>query len=543
MFLRNRTLTGGYNCPVTPMCLDPRNECDPNIQGECRQLATLGLTLGLATFVLFLSDTIPFVSTFRWHRCVRGHTTTTVFYQQFLYALNFFVSLSVLVAAAFLSSSAFFLLFHDVDSKVATLHDSMNATLLLVFLPRLVLAIAWRIVSWKMGERPPSPPLSTLVVIEIGLGFVPWTLFTRSHYSLLMVREIVSKAKVNTQRKLWCYMSVHTMWNVLSIVLIVLTLLQGMCHHLELLRIGFVTIAVVRGINVIAAVLSCGCHATKKNTNAPSNANEITTTDMGSKTNTETKSKTNTNEWTTSTRTCIAGQLLCTAVLTGLTMGPVYDELDISKVGDDTCQVHTLCFLFVSLTVGPLLAALCLAFNRMVVQCKCTKNMCAQGMVHREVEQEVQFHLMDILQWWRPPTQHRRRTSRDEVDTVAVGLSENDSGSGNALASNDDEEGWECSICLEHQLVDEECDRNAVQELFCTHQFHAECIRTWFQTEWTCPLCKDNVSKSALTCIVSLGDAKRVHLLPEREHVERNGRGRHVRDVVCGEDVEMVVVL
>ena len=369
-----------------------------------------------------------------------------------------------------------------------------------------------------------------------------WSLFTRSHYSLLMVREIVAKAKVNTQRKLWCYMAVHTIWNVLSIVLIILTLVQGMCHHLELLRIGFLTIAFVRGINVMAAVLSCCCHTTK-NTNRPANANPNPNPNTNPNTNieTNTETKTNTNEWTTSTRTCIAGQLLCTAMHVLVTMGPVYDELDISKVGDDTCQVHTLCFLFVSLTVGPLLAALCLAFNRMVVQCKCTRNMCAQGMVNREVEQEVQFHLMEILQWWRPPTQNRR-TPIDDLDTVAVGLSDA-SGSGNTLASNDNDEDWECSICLENQLEDEECERNAVQELFCTHQFHAECIRTWFQREWTCPLCKDNVAKSALTCIGSMGDGKRLHLLPEREHVERNGRDRPARDVVGVEDVEMVVVL
>lgn len=40
----------------------------------------------------------------------------------------------------------------------------------------------------------------------------------------------------------------------------------------------------------------------------------------------------------------------------------------------------------------------------------------------------------------------------------------------------------ECSICLEPTSI--------IYLLDCNHQFHTECLNTWFQSQTTCPICR-----------------------------------------------------
>jgi hypothetical protein len=48
----------------------------------------------------------------------------------------------------------------------------------------------------------------------------------------------------------------------------------------------------------------------------------------------------------------------------------------------------------------------------------------------------------------------------------------------------DDEEESTCIICLE------ELKGMYLTELKCKHVYHSSCILTWFENEFTCPLCK-----------------------------------------------------
>lgn len=58
----------------------------------------------------------------------------------------------------------------------------------------------------------------------------------------------------------------------------------------------------------------------------------------------------------------------------------------------------------------------------------------------------------------------------------------------------------ECSICLEKKLYD---DKMTVK-LCCGHHFHLKCVKKWFMTKKTCPLCRKNI----INCKKCFGEGK-----------------------------------
>jgi len=47
------------------------------------------------------------------------------------------------------------------------------------------------------------------------------------------------------------------------------------------------------------------------------------------------------------------------------------------------------------------------------------------------------------------------------------------------------EEGKDCQVCFEKFGAEEK-----LNQLPCKHLFHGECIRPWFETHNTCPVCR-----------------------------------------------------
>lgn len=53
-------------------------------------------------------------------------------------------------------------------------------------------------------------------------------------------------------------------------------------------------------------------------------------------------------------------------------------------------------------------------------------------------------------------------------------------------STDDDDEPFECSICLD----DIESSETSWVELACGHRFHEDCLCSWFETQFSCPFCR-----------------------------------------------------
>lgn len=53
-------------------------------------------------------------------------------------------------------------------------------------------------------------------------------------------------------------------------------------------------------------------------------------------------------------------------------------------------------------------------------------------------------------------------------------------------------EGQQCTICLEEQMLGQ-----TVRTLLCGHSYHEYCVRPWFETARSCPLCRRTVRHPA----------------------------------------------
>lgn len=463
-----RSLTGGYNCPVTPMCMDTRNECDPNILGECRQGSTLGIAILSSACILLISDSIPLF-------CNRNKNKN----KATLY--NFILSCITCTIIIILQSPAFQLIAFSVDAQVSTIHIS-NAISCVLLLPNVAFAFAISSSSTTVALQQ-TQPLSTLtiIIIEIMGGFVPWSVYTRSHHAWCLVRELIANATTTTRSyQKFCYLLSHSIWHVVALTLIVLTLMQGMCHHSLALRSSFIVVVVLKSIEIMMALKS-SYYYTKSNTKTD--------------------------------RCYQCWQLFSFIVIMCATMGPIYSELDFVPFGTVECRVYSLCLFHVILTSASALIAICLYLRHIASQrnCRCSLISKTKGITNG-VEREVQIHLMEILQWWHPPVAIQERV-----------MHASNAMEGTAAADVDLnlEAEWECSICLQYKDDAGSETNQSIQELPCRHKYHTKCIQTWFQKKVMCPLCKDNVAESVLECVLlSVGQKRRKNNLNDGNEIE-----------------------
>ncbi|KAK4379533.1 hypothetical protein RND71_001395 [Anisodus tanguticus] len=58
------------------------------------------------------------------------------------------------------------------------------------------------------------------------------------------------------------------------------------------------------------------------------------------------------------------------------------------------------------------------------------------------------------------------------------------------LTANNNDEGRYCAVCLNDVIGGEKCRKLPK----CGHVFHMDCVDAWLECNWTCPLCRRQVT-------------------------------------------------